>query len=85
MTDLPRSDEFYEGISGPLYLVHPNGKVYAILSSANQALPLTKDDDLMRHFHIENAKGERVEVKDQPGAPWHAYAVLEALDRVEES
>lgn len=79
---IPRSDKFYEGIGGPLYAMHPNGHVYAIFSGANQALAYWRGLDARGRsiFHIENAKGELIEIVDNPRAPGHAHAILDTLN-----
>lgn len=79
----PRSDEFYEGTSGPLYAVHFNKKVYAIFSGANQAIAYWRglDAQSRTYFHIENADGERVTLTEHRAG--HASAILEALDRAD--
>lgn len=78
---IPRSDVFYTGLGGPLYAMHPNGHAYAIFSSANEALDYWRglDDRGRDIFHIENAEGERVVLKD--GSPGHAYSILDTLNR----
>lgn len=75
--------DLYVGVSGPLYAVHFNGSVYAIFSSANQALAYERglDSRSREYFHIENEDAERVVLEDQPHHPGHAYAILAALDR----
>jgi hypothetical protein len=82
-TRILRSGEFYEGIGGPLYAVHPNGHVYAIFSGPNQALAYWRGLDARGRsiFHIENVEGERVALADNPRAPGHATAILDTLKR----
>ena len=80
---IARSDEFYETFGGPLYAVHANGGIYAIFSTPNQALAYMRGLDARgkQWFHIENAKGERMEIIDNPRAPGHAHAILDTLNR----
>jgi hypothetical protein len=80
---IARSDEFYTGLGGPLYAVHPNGSIYAIFSGANEALDYWRGLDARGRsiFYIENAKGERVVLKD--GSPGHAYSILDTLAAAE--
>lgn len=78
-----KTDELYDGADGPFYAVHLNGLPYAKFSGTNGALSYWRGlDDIGRsYFHIENAKGERVELKDNPRSPGHAHAVLDTLNR----
>lgn len=76
-----RLDEFYEGVGGPLYALHPNGHIYAIFSGANEAIAYWRGLDARGReiFHIENAAGERVELRQ--GSAGHASAILATLKR----
>lgn len=82
MGSIERSDEFYEGAGRPLYAVHYNGMVYAIFTGPNEALAYWRglDAEGREYFHIENAKGERVTLRDNPRAPGHASAILDILN-----
>jgi hypothetical protein len=62
---IARSDEFYKGIGGPLYAMHPNGHIYAIFSGANEALAYWRGLDV-RGREIFHIGGERL-----PAGPPH--------------
>jgi hypothetical protein len=74
--------DLYDAVGGPLYAVHANGNVHAIFGAPNQALAFMRGQDAKgrRLYHIENEKGDRVEVEGSLG---HAHAILAALERTE--
>jgi hypothetical protein len=80
--DIPRHEEFYDG-DGPFYACHFNGRIYAIFAGANDALAYWRGLDAGGRtiFHLENAEGKRITLRDNPYRPWHATAILDALDR----
>lgn len=76
---LPEGKEAY--FFEPFLIWHFNGKCYGVLGGANQALAwqrgLSNKD--REYFHLTNCNGERVTVLS-PGAPGHAYAILDKIN-----
>ena len=70
-------------------LKHYNGETHAEFRTANAALACQRgieadpDPRVKTWFHFENEEGERVELRDQPRYPGHAYAILAALDKAD--
>lgn len=57
---------------------HFNGTQHAAFATANAALAWQRGLDT-DYFYLTDAFGHRVTMRDQPGHPGHAYALMEAI------
>lgn len=76
---LPGDEEAY--FFDPYLLFHANGKCYGVFGGANQALAWQRGTSARdrEFFYIEDMKGNRVTIEDQPRRPGHAYAIIDKL------